>query len=338
MELDRRAFLKSVVIAGALEPAAGARASVGEARPAAADAMGVLVDVTKCNGCRRCEAACRAANGFDALSEESLKDRSVLAQLRQPGAADYTVVNEITAALPAAEGRSVYVKRNCLHCVDPACVSACLVGALRKQPQGAVTYDAAKCMGCRYCMVVCPFQMPAYEYENVLTPQVRKCGFCTGQAQATNDDAPACVRACPKECLTYARRSELLHRAHTRITEQPESYVDHVYGEHEVGGTSWLYLSGVPFDLLGFPTLGTAAPPRLSEAVQHGVFSHFMPPVAWCAILGLTMWLTRSDRGESAPPESPGPVVHDDGFVNRLPERGKSHEFDGECVGASERQ
>ncbi|UCE61969.1 MAG: 4Fe-4S dicluster domain-containing protein, partial [Phycisphaerales bacterium] len=78
-----------------------------------------------------------------------------------------------------AEERPVYVKMNCMHCNDPACVSACLVGAMRKEPNGAVSYDAWKCMGCRYCMVVCPFEMPTYEYDDVWTPQVRKCTLCS---------------------------------------------------------------------------------------------------------------------------------------------------------------
>jgi hypothetical protein len=102
------------------------------------------------------------------------------------------------------------------------------------------------------------------------------------------------VAACPKECLTYAKRGELLARAHARIADQPDAYVNHVYGEHEAGGTSWLYLSAVPFEKLGFPTVGPEAPPRLSEAIQHGVFAYFMPPIAWCGILGLASWLTRN--------------------------------------------
>ena len=188
-----------------------------------------------------------------------------------------------------------------MHCLDPACVSACLVGAMRKQPNGAVTYDAWKCMGCRYCMVACPFEMPTYEYDKVLTPRVSKCTFCSNDGNPPKGGAPACVLACPKQCLIYDRRSELLSRARSRIKRHPHSYVDHIYGEHEGGGTSWLYLSGTPFDELGFLAISPEAPSHLSEAIQHGVFNRFMPPAAWAAALGIAMWMSRPDADRTEP-------------------------------------
>jgi Fe-S-cluster-containing dehydrogenase component len=295
MNCDRRDFLRLAVLTGAGGPLACCPAAVASGEsPVSANSMGVLVDLTKCNGCRRCEAACREVHGFPVPTQEDLKDRSIFLHHRHPGRRDYTVVNEFHNGTTREDRFPVYVKSNCLHCLDPACASACLVGALRKQPDGAVTYDASKCMGCRYCMVVCPFQIPAYEYENVFTPQVRKCDFCAAHRASNGGGAPACVQACPKECLTFATRAELLERAHARIAERPEVYVDHVYGEHEAGGTAWLYLSGVPFESLAFPAVGPGGPPRLSESIQHGVFAYFMPPIAWCGILGLTMWLTRT--------------------------------------------
>jgi len=262
--------------------------------------MGVLVDLTKCNGCRQCEAACQQAAGFEVPTKKELLDESVFAQQRYPGPRSYTTVNRFPAGEGAAGEGAVYVKTNCLHCNDPACASACLVGAMRKQANGAVTYDAGKCMGCRYCMVACPFEIPRYEYDDVWAPQVRKCSFCWDKVASGEEPVPACVQACPKQCLIYGKRSELLARAHARIEEHPDEYVNHVYGEHEAGGTSWLYLSAVPFDRLGFLNVGTAAPPDLAETIQHGVFNHFIPPVAWCAVLGLAMWLTRPDRAPEA--------------------------------------
>jgi Fe-S-cluster-containing dehydrogenase component len=232
---------------------------------------------------------------------EELQDRSVFEQYRPLGPQYYTIVNRFPP--PGADAAPVYAKVNCLHCNDPACVSACIVGALRKQPNGAVTYDAGKCMGCRYCMVACPFQMPTYEYDNVWTPQVRKCTLCSNEGHPNKGGVPACVQACPKECLTYGKRSELLARARETIKRHPDIYVDHIYGEHEAGGTSWLYLSAVPFERLDFLKVEPKAPPRLSEAIQHGVFKHFMPPIAWCGILGLAMWLTRSESPQVTPPD-----------------------------------
>ncbi|MBN2560605.1 MAG: 4Fe-4S dicluster domain-containing protein [Phycisphaerae bacterium] len=307
MNISRREFLTKASLAGVV----GAAASCGESRAIASDMplvsddwVGVLVDLTKCNGCRQCEAACQRVNGFEAPTDDALKDRSIFSQHRRPGPRAYTTVNEFAGQGNAVEPRPIYVKANCLHCNDPACVSACLVRAMEKQPNGAVTYDAWKCMGCRYCMVACPFQIPTYEYDNVLTPQVRKCTLCSNEGNPNKGGIPACVQACPKECLIYGKRNELLERAHEKIGQNPEVYIDHVYGEHEAGGTSWLYLSGVPFEQLAFLKVDSAAPPRLTEVIQHGVFKHFMPPVAWCAALGIAMWMSKPERG-SKPPTTP---------------------------------
>lgn len=307
---DRRDFLRQaglVAVGGSVMGRWTAEAAASGTGPATGDSMGVLVDLTKCNGCRRCEAACQQANGFEVPTEEELLDESVFREQRRPGPRSYTTVNKFPGRNEGPEAASVYVKANCLHCLDPACVSACLVGAMQRQPNGAVLYDAWKCMGCRYCMVACPFQTPTYEYDNAWAPQVRKCTFCANEGNPNPGGVPACVQACPKQCLTHGRRSDLLVMAHQRIERFPETYVDHVYGEHEAGGTSWLYVSAVPFEKLGFLEVGTEAPPRLAEAIQHGVFKHFMPPVAWCGVLGLIMWLTRPEESEErrqpAPPE-----------------------------------
>jgi len=302
MNCDRREFLKHAVLAGAIRPLVGCPTAEGSTpRPVSESTLGVLVDLTKCNGCRRCEAACRESKGFPAPTPDELKDRSILADRRHPGPSEFTVVNEHRNGAADEGELPVYVKSNCLHCLDPACASACLVGALRRRSDGSVTYDADKCMGCRYCMVVCPFQMPAYEYDKAFTPRVRKCDFCNAYRASHGGGAPACVQACPKECLTFAPRGELLERAHAKIAERPDLYVAHVYGEHEAGGTSWMYLSGIRFEQLDFPDVGRAAPPRLSESIQHGVFAYFMPPVAWCGILALASRLTR-------PGEAPKPA------------------------------
>jgi hypothetical protein len=169
-------------------------------------------------------------------------------------------------------------------------------------------------MGCRYCMVACRSR-PTYEYDNAFTPQVRKCDFCFGRNALGELEVPACVHACPKECLTFGPRSDLLSRAREKIRQHPEIYTNQVYGEHEAGGTSWLYLSHVPFEKLGFPAMAGDGIPRLSESIQHGVFAYFVPPIAWCALLALTSWLTgpgaderrRHKRAQDATPEGHSP-------------------------------
>ena len=318
MSVSRREFLQKaglLSVGSSLASIGCGWAMAGETAPVSDDCMGVLVDLTKCNGCRQCEAACREVSGFEVPTKEELLDESVFVEHRRPGPRSYTTVNRFPGRGDRRAGASIYVKANCLHCLDPACVSACLVGALRRQPNGAVTYDPWKCMGCRYCMVACPFQLPTYEYDNVFTPQVRKCTFCSDEGNPHKGGTPACVQACPKQCLIHGKRGELLARAHARIKRHPDQYVDHVYGEHEAGGTSWVYVSSVPCEKIGFLNVDAAAPPRLSEAIQHGVFNYFIPPVAWCGVLGLAMWLTRPEPAEVPQDPSSDSERHSSGGV-----------------------
>jgi Ni/Fe-hydrogenase subunit HybB-like protein/Fe-S-cluster-containing dehydrogenase component len=301
MQANRRDFLKAI---GGISAAATAAATTHQAHASAAPhdssaCDGVLVDLTLCVGCRHCEYECTKANGGDPGQLEDYEDQSPFATQRRPRPDQLTVVNawDISPASQPTTGDDapisspVYAKLNCLHCNHPACASACIVGALKKQDNGAVTYDAWKCIGCRYCMVACPFQLPTYEYDNVFTPQVRKCQFCFDRTSQGKN--PACVDGCPRQALLFGKRSELLQIAHKRINDAPDRYVDHVYGESEVGGTSWMYLSAVPFEDIGFLKLGPAAPPALTEAIQHGVFKHGIPPVALYGTLGAVMYLTR---------------------------------------------
>jgi formate dehydrogenase iron-sulfur subunit len=140
-----------------------------------------------------------------------------------------------------------------MHCHDPACASACPVAALIKLPEGPVVYDDARCIGCRYCMMACPFQIPRFQWESAV-PLVRKCTFCADrQAMGL---APACTTTCPTEALLFGERAELLQEAHRRIGTKPKRYYPQVYGEKIVGGTSKLYLTAVSFEELGLPQVG----------------------------------------------------------------------------------
>ena len=156
-------------------------------------------------------------------------------------------------------------------------------------------YDVTKCIGCRYCMVACPFEIPAYEYHNPLTPRVMKCTFCYERVQ-TENKLPGCVEICPVEALAFGRRSDLIEAARQRIKKNPGRYINHIYGEHEVGGTSWMYLSGVPFEKVGFNSLPQTPMPRLAETIQHSLFSYLWSPIVLFGMLGGVMWASRDKR------------------------------------------
>lgn len=259
----------------------GRRAVASEGPHLNEDRVGVLVDLTLCVGCRRCEFACAEENGNPHGELADYDDASVFAHRRNPMSDQYTVVNRTPR--PGAGEEPVHCKIQCMHCEHPPCVSACLVGAMQKRPDGQVIYDASRCIGCRYCMMACPFERLAYEYDSRLTPRVRKCTLCADRA--AEGKVPACVDICPVEALQYGRRSELIRMAHDRIRRHPGRYVDHVYGEHEGGGTSWMYLSDRPFEELGFPKLGDHSPAETTEFIQHGIFRGAAAPLLLSGML-----------------------------------------------------
>jgi len=302
MSCNRRLFFKLLTGAGA-GAACGVRAA---APPGSAEQAGVLVDTTLCVGCRKCEAACNEINtDLPRQSPDALKDESVFARRRRMDAGSYTVVNRYLNE--DDPGRPLFAKFQCMHCLKPACVSACIVGALSKESNGAVSYDARKCIGCRYCMVACPFQVPAYEYHNTLTPKVRKCTFCF-EKRLAQGGLPACVQACPMQVMTFGNRTQLIRQAEETIRREPRRYVSHVYGKHEVGGTSWMYLSRVPFETIDFPLLGYHPVPGFTEPVQHLLFKWFLPPLGLYAALGVLMHFVEGrakKREQASPQESP---------------------------------
>jgi formate dehydrogenase iron-sulfur subunit len=204
----------------------------------------LLIDITMCAGCGACQAACKTQNHLPEEAESRLS------------ATAYTALDEIDGT---------YVRRMCQHCVHPTCVSVCPVGAFEKLPEGPVLYDADKCLGCRYCIQACPFQVPRYEWAS-RTPRVQKCRLCAERIRVGQQ--PACAEACPTGATKFGDRDALIREAHERIAASPGQYVDKVYGVDEVGGTSILYLSPVPFETLGFQTTLTHQPlPELTESV-----------------------------------------------------------------------
>jgi ferredoxin len=156
-----------------------------------------------------------------------------------------------------------------MHCLNPACAAACLTRAMHKEPSGAVAWDGDKCMGCRFCMVSCPFDVPKFEYDSA-NPRITKCVMCF--ERVAEGEEPACVANCPAKALQFGPRDQLLEIARQRVYGNPDRYVSHIYGEHEVGGTSFLYLSAVPFEQLGFRTdLGTTAYPVFTREFLYAV-------------------------------------------------------------------
>ena len=264
-----------------------------------------LIDVTKCIGCRACQVACKNWNDCDGEMTQLLPDLG----LQNPASLSYDTFTLISSHEIPNEHvpgglNFVFAMQRCLHCLEPACASACPTTALYKELDGPVSYDEDKCIGCRYCVWACPWGVPAAEWHS-LAPKIGKCTHCADRShqphpasrngQPLSDlelqeyDAkmvvPACVKACPADALHFGTREEMLEKAHGRIAARPEKYIDHVYGEHEAGGTTVLYLSSVPFEKIGLPDVGTKSFPAMSKFALHSV-----PPAVMMvgAVLGST--------------------------------------------------
>ena len=226
------------------------RASPGRPRrraprsvPAARDARGVLVDTTRCVGCRACEAACSEANAL--AGPEMPGDDAVFASTRDDRARRPTRSSNRLREEPR-RGEDRFAKTQCMHCVEPACASGCVVKALEKTADGPVVYHADRCLGCRYCMIACPFGVPKYEYAKA---RAATSGSARSARSARRRACrPRARRSARRGALQFGKRADLLEEAKTRIYQNPDKYVHQIYGEDEAGGTSWLYISDVPFE------------------------------------------------------------------------------------------
>ena len=223
---------------------------------------GFLIDASRCIDCRTCLVACSVENNVPMTHTRIwMKDTGI--------AGNFPDLSRYTAPY------------HCMHCVDPSCVSACTVGALQQNADGVVVYDAERCIGCRYCMYACPFGVPNFEWEQSLALIV-KCDLCFERLE--EGQQPACAATCPTEAIKFGTHDDMLQLAHTRIAQSPEKYIDHVYGEHENGGTSTFYISPVPFEQLGFPvTERQESPAEFNRLVTHGT-----PVVAAGVAIGMT--------------------------------------------------
>lgn len=232
---------------------------------------GILFDATECVGCGECYSACKAQNNLGEPKEEFLRDH---------------LSNKTYTVLEEYEG--TYIRKMCMHCADPACVSVCPIAALEKTDLGPVVYDGDKCMGCRYCMQACPHHIPRYEWSSN-KPQIKKCSMCYERQKEGQETA--CAEACPTGATMFGNLDELRAEAKRRIEENPDKYYPHIYGMQEAGGGNILMLSPVPFDSLGMATNLIDSPlPKLTQNALDKI-----PGVVGAGSVFLTgmYWLTK---------------------------------------------
>lgn len=256
--MDRRDFIKTLGVMGASTlPLSSKAETVTEDK----EFVGVLVDTTRCVGCQSCTEACSETWG---LPEPDLDSIDEIEGVRNTTDKQWTLVQRFEV-----DDEEIFVKKQCMHCNQPACAAACPTKAMLKTEEGPVIWRADKCMGCRFCMVSCPFEIPKFEYDSNM-PKIQKCRMCFERLQ--EGEKPACVEECPEEALMFGTRRELIEEANKRIYQNPDDYVHQIYGEHEVGGTGYMYLASVPFEKLGFRTdLGTTPYPEYTKTFLYSV-------------------------------------------------------------------
>jgi len=269
MGLDRRSFLKTLGVVGTTL-AVGKSLGAPTEKTAGIEFQGILYDSTRCLNCRTCERVCAKVHALP----EPLDAPKTAGAIRKTDETRRTVVN-----CYATSKGDAYVKNQCMHCNEPACAAACLTQAMYKTKEGPVIWRGDKCMGCRYCMVSCPFDVPKFEYHSA-NPMIVKCDMCYDRIK--HGVTPTCAGACPGDALTFGTRRELLKEARKRICENPKDYSDQIYGERVAGGTGFLYLAACPPEELGFnTTLQNTSYPALSKGFLYTVPSVFvlLPPL-----------------------------------------------------------
>jgi len=283
----RRGFLTGLAASSlALMNTEALAAVLGAGEEGGQHEVGMLYDATRCVGCKACMAGCKRVNGdygslsyerapfdpdglWDAPQDLSGSTRTLIKLFKQPDSA------------------WSYVKYSCMHCRKPSCVSVCPVSAMTRDPRtGIVDYSKDTCIGCRYCQVACAFNIPRFQWDSA-TPQIVKCDLCL-HTNLARKGITACAEACPTGAILFGKRSDLLTVARERLAEKPGSYLNHIYGENEVGGTNHLYLAAMPFQQLGLPQLPDTPPAEFSEKIQHTIYKGFIAPVA---LYGTLCWL-----------------------------------------------
>jgi len=261
--------------------ATNAQASATGPVEAPADAIAMLYDTTRCIGCMACVSACAETNGLK-------PDTRLSGGVWQMPLDLNSQTKNIIKLCSDTGGQSSFVKRQCMHCLDPACVAGCPFGALQKIDKGIVSWNSSQCIGCRFCEVSCPFDVPKFEWDH-FNPKIVKCEFCRDERLSKGEE-PACTSVCPTDAVIFGTRKDLLADAHARLKKSPKAYAEgRVYGEHDAGGTQVLYLSHVPFEKLGLPTLAPDHRPGRALRFQIQLYKWLLFPLALYALLAAIM-------------------------------------------------
>jgi len=314
MKIKRRDFLKGAAGCGVLAAVGQPAYAEAKTKERLPGAIGFLYDSTLCIGCQSCMVGCKKANNMPVESSDLLP---IWEDPKELSAKTLNIIKKYESGSGQNKDQETdgfaFVKRQCMHCVDPGCVSACPVSAMHKNPDtGVIMYNKDACIGCRYCQVACPFLIPKFQWNSAF-PQIVKCQMCSHLL--AKGDIPGCCSSCPTGATVYGPTNELLAIAKQRLKLEPGTYFDtpvasldsgkaysqkagkyvqHIYGEHEVGGTQVLMLAGVPFGKLGMPDLPDKSYASTAEHIQHTLYKGMIAPIV--VLAGLYYFVNSSQK------------------------------------------
>ncbi len=314
MKIKRRDFLKGAAGCGVLTAVGQPAFADARTKERVPGAVGFLYDSTLCIGCQACMVGCKKANNMPVESSDLLP---IWEHPRDLSAKTLNIIKKYESGTGRNKDQETdgfaFVKRQCMHCVDPGCVSACPVSAMQKNPDnGIITYNKDACIGCRYCQIACPFNIPKFQWDSAF-PQIVKCELCSHLLP--KGEIAACCSSCPTGASLYGPTNLLQAEAQRRLQMEPGQYYDfavasldsgktfsqkagqyvpQIYGEKEVGGTQVMMLSGVPFDKLGMPKLPDKSYASTGENIQHTLYKGMIAPAILLA--GLFYFVNRSQK------------------------------------------
>ena len=236
-----------------------------------ADTM-MLIDTSRCIGCRGCQVACKEWNDLKATTTRMIPG----SYQNPPGisASTWTMIN-FTEQSGDQGVRWLFRKQQCLHCNQASCVEVCPTGAMAKHADNFVEVDQQWCIGCRYCVQACPFGAVQFDASS---GTVKKCTLCIDRVQAGLD--PACVKTCPSGALTFGDKGKLLAAAQGRVQAllAAGNAGARIYGADQLGGLKVMYvLNDAPavYGLAADPKVATSTVPAgwLSGLVTAGVLA-----------------------------------------------------------------
>lgn len=286
MKLPRRTFIK---LTGAAAAAAAVSGAGVESAVSAGQEKSILIDISKCTGCRVCVLACKQWNRLP--SEENKFSKT------DNGSPYFSAINWINIVfkqyINGADGgeKWIYTRQSCMHCRNAACVIVCPANAITHNEFGAVVIDEKKCIGCNYCIANCTFNVVGFDQSRNIA---RKCTLCSDRlAQGL---APACAHSCPTGALTFGDRSDILNLAGARVEELKKNGHKNVelYGLSELEGLQMVYvLSEGKEDSQA--KYGLPEDPRISASAQ--VWSYLFKPVRafLVMVLAFALWVNKSE-------------------------------------------